>query len=395
MQKNKSGSVFGGALMISGLSIGAGMLALPVMTGRGGFIPAVTIYLLSWLFMTATGLLLAEACVAQKKNVNLITLTQEHLGSLAKVICWFVYLFLFYSLVVAYLTAGRKLLPANLEHWHPGMQMLLFVLILSPFVYIGARAIDKINRLLMVGMLASYAAFLFLAAPHVQVGRLATVDFSPALYAFPVSLLSFGYQGSVPSLARYMEWDGKKIRKAIYLGTLITLIVYILWGAVLLGVIPAEGENSLQELFQSGGSVVEPLGKVIGKGWANSMSTAFAFFAIVTSFLGVCLGLRDFLIDGLGISRNWKGRLASMLLVLIPPFCVALIDPAIFLKALHYGGGLGGAILLGVFPVLIAWNSSRGQSNYPKLVVGGKLFLLFLLLVFIVDIVLDLRLTFS
>ncbi|MES2272690.1 MAG: aromatic amino acid transport family protein, partial [Chlamydiota bacterium] len=54
--------VFGGTLLVAGTSIGAGMLALPVVTASGGFLPALFVYFLCWLFMTCTGLLLLEIC---------------------------------------------------------------------------------------------------------------------------------------------------------------------------------------------------------------------------------------------------------------------------------------------------------------------------------------------
>src|SRR3989344_6702092 len=55
------GHVVGGTLLIAGTAVGVGMLALPVATGPGGFIPSITIYLICWAFMLCTGLLLVEA----------------------------------------------------------------------------------------------------------------------------------------------------------------------------------------------------------------------------------------------------------------------------------------------------------------------------------------------
>ena len=41
-----SNRIVGGTLLVAGTSIGAGMLALPVVTALGGFFPAFFIYLL-------------------------------------------------------------------------------------------------------------------------------------------------------------------------------------------------------------------------------------------------------------------------------------------------------------------------------------------------------------
>jgi tyrosine-specific transport protein len=65
------GHVFGGTMLIAGTMVGVGMLALPVATGEGGFFPAVVIYLICWLFMLCTGLLLLEVCTWMPKDSNL------------------------------------------------------------------------------------------------------------------------------------------------------------------------------------------------------------------------------------------------------------------------------------------------------------------------------------
>ena len=54
------GSVIGGMLLVAGSCIGAGMLALPILTGLAGFIPSLSMLLVACLFMTFTSLLLVE-----------------------------------------------------------------------------------------------------------------------------------------------------------------------------------------------------------------------------------------------------------------------------------------------------------------------------------------------
>ena len=133
----RSKSSLGGALIVSGTSIGGGMLALPVLTGLGGAVPAVIIYFISWIFMMATGLLLAESCLRKKRDVNLITLSEEALGKPGKYLCWLVYLVLFYSLFVSYLSVGATLLPGSLAALPSEIRMLIFLVVLCPFIYMG------------------------------------------------------------------------------------------------------------------------------------------------------------------------------------------------------------------------------------------------------------------
>ena len=101
--------VIGGTLLVGGTAIGAGMLALPVVTGFGGFLPATVIYLICYLFSAATGLLLLEVCYWMPQDANIVSMAKLLLGPFGKIGAWILYLFLFYSLTIAYV-AWRFLL---------------------------------------------------------------------------------------------------------------------------------------------------------------------------------------------------------------------------------------------------------------------------------------------
>jgi tyrosine-specific transport protein len=52
------GNLFGGMLLVAGCCIGAGMLALPVLTGLSGFDPSLLVLIAAWAFLTFTAFLL-------------------------------------------------------------------------------------------------------------------------------------------------------------------------------------------------------------------------------------------------------------------------------------------------------------------------------------------------
>src|SRR5437763_272950 len=94
------GHIIGGGLLIAATTIGVGMLALPVATGPGGFLPSILIYIACWAFMLCTGLLLLEVCSWMPPDSNLITMATRLLGKPGKIICWGVYLFLFEMMMI-------------------------------------------------------------------------------------------------------------------------------------------------------------------------------------------------------------------------------------------------------------------------------------------------------
>jgi tyrosine-specific transport protein len=117
MAKKITGTIFGGTLLLTGSCIGAGMLGLPIMSGLSGFYPSLIAFFGAWAFMTLTGLLLVEANSAFSKKVNLLTMVEKTLGKKGRLLCWVLYLFLFYSLLLAYIAGIGSLVGKIFEQF--------------------------------------------------------------------------------------------------------------------------------------------------------------------------------------------------------------------------------------------------------------------------------------
>ncbi len=387
-------SLLGGALLVTGTAIGAGMLALPVATCLGGFVPACLIYLICWLFMAAAGLLLLEICLWMPEDANIISMASHLLGPAGKLVSWVLYIFLFYCLMIAYTSGGgnfmglviEKLTGYAVPRW---CSLALFVVIFGLIVHFGARLVDRVNAILIIGLIATYVGFAVVGSSEVDLSRLQQTDLWQGILALPIVFASFSYQGIIPSLTNYLRRSAKKVRFAIWVGTGLPFLIYILWEFLILGIIPVEGPNGLLQTKEAGLSAVEPLRHLLATPWVSALGQGFAFFALTTSFLGVGLGLTDFLADGLKIPKRGFNKWALTLTVFIPPFFIAYGNPAIFLKALTYAGGIGCAILLGLLPVIMVWvgRYRRGYMSHIQLY-GGRpllglmaLFVLFELLI--------------
>lgn len=331
-----------------------------------------------------------------KGEVNIVSMAKMTLGTPGKIAAWLLYLFLFYSLTVAYVGGGGGLVKDVFQFmgdqaFPDWLGPLIFLLIFAPFVTLGAKAVDNLNKLLMTGLILSFLVFVVLGIAHIETHFLTSANWPLALTAAPVILTSFGFQGTVPSIIQYLDRDPKKVKKAILWGTTLPLLIYILWEGLILGVVPAE---QLAEARKHGQSAVAPLKNILHIPWIYEVGEFFAFFALVTSFLGVTLGLLDFISDGLKVKKTGKGRLSLSLIVFLPPLIFAMFNPYVFLNALHYAGGLGCALLLGLLPILMVWRGRyvlKYKSSYS--LAGGRptlvllaLFVLFELTMMLVKI---------
>jgi tyrosine-specific transport protein len=386
---NKSGSLFKGSLLVAGTSIGGGMLALPVATSQGGFIPALLIYILCWLFMASTGLLFLEVSTWIKGESNIVSMAQKTLGKPGKWGAWLVYIFLFYCLTLAYVVGCGNLVSQLFPSFiSPQYGPLIFVLLFGPFVYAGTHVVGRLNVWLMLGLVVFFAAFVILGFPHVKAENLVYRNWSLAILGLPIAFTAFAYQGIIPTLVHYMHFNIRLVRLAIIIGSSIPLLTYIIWQWLIQGIVPTFGPGGLVETLQNGDSAVVPLKNFLDTSSIYVIGQFFAFFALVTSFFGVTLGLLDFLADALQVKKDAVQKFWLCLLIFIPPLIISYSHPHIFLVALDYAGGYGCALLLGLLPLLMVWmgrymHGFQGTYTFP----GGKVALIFLFLFVVFELI--------
>lgn len=386
------GSVIGAILLIAGCCTGAGMLGLPILTAFAGFVPSIVLFVISWLFMTTTGLLLLEVNLWFREEVSIVSMAQRTMGAIGRWISWGTFLFLFYSLMVAYIAASGDLLgdfvTASLDIALPsGVGSLLCVLFFGLMIYFGTAVVDHCNRLLMFGLILAYVAMVVMGAPHVESHHLQYANWRAALYIVPPMVISFGYHNLVPSLTTYLGHERRRLVISIVVGTLIPLICYVIWEWLILGIVPIEGEGGFRQALDEGAIATHALKNAVGSAWVVTAAQYFAFFAIVTSFLAVALSFVDFLADGLHVIKDHKGKALLCLLTLIPPLVFGFIYPGIFLTALNYAGAFGAVILFGILPAWMVWVGRYRFGMRDQMIVPGGRPVLLLVIFFSVAVV--------
>lgn len=364
--------LLGGILLVSGTSIGAGMLALPVISSFAGFVPSLFLLGICWLFLFSTSLLLLDVNLAFPGEVNLVTMAGKTLGIWGKVICWITYLLLLYSLTAAYI-AGSSPLFIEAVHFATGFTLpnwlgpFPLLILFGFFVYMGTGPVDWVNRLLMCGLVLTYFLLVALLPPHIQPTLLEHVDTIALWIAIPVVITSYGFHIIIPTLTTYLNHDKKRLRITLFIGSLIPFLVYTLWEFLILGIVPLTGEYGLIEAYMKGQTGASSLSHVLDNGWITSIAKSFSFFAILTSFLGVSLSLSDFLTDGLHMKKFSLGREFACLLTFVPPLIFVLTYQRGFILALQFAG-IFVAILLCILPAVMAWKLPAYKTPFRRFV---------------------------
>lgn len=374
------------SLLIAGTAIGAGMLGLPVATAGSGLIPSWVMYMACWISSLISGLLFLEIAMWLPPHANILSMSKTFLGDSGKILTWGLYIFLFYSLEVAYISEGGHFVVDALGGEIPYfVGLLLFVAFFCFFIYLGTRAADHCNTILMVGLIVSYIMFIAIGFSKVHIFAFNRWGWMAAIGALPVIFTSFGYQGVIPTILEYLHRDRKRTRFAIVLGSFLPFFVYIVWDLVVKGVVPLQGPEGLEATKALGHSAIAPIQKIVAESSFTTIANFFAFFALSTSFIGVTLGLVDFLKDGFRVKSNHINKIWIMLVIFIPCIIITLLDPNLFLSALKYAGGVGCVLLLNVLPIVLVWIGRPKHKNCWR-VPGGNLLLIALMLFLIFEL---------
>ncbi|MEH2428638.1 MAG: aromatic amino acid transport family protein [Nostoc sp.] len=389
---HQPGSVFGSTALIAGTTVGAGILALPAVTLPSGIVPSTSGLIAVWLYALVSGLLVAEVTLNTMRteglsSIGFLGVVEKILGKVGARIAGGAYLFMHYALLVAYITEGGKILGvAAAKIW--GMQILptwvgtmAFTLLFGGIMYLGReKFIEKLNSAFVGIVIVSFLGLLFLGGRHIQSAQLLFQNWSALGSAISVMSVALFFQNVVPLVVTQLEGDARKIRQSIFIGSVIPLIMFLAWNAVILGSVSPDMLHSTSD----GRSIFDPLQILRAGGagqWLGVLVSIFSEFAIATSFIGFVYGLLDLFKDiFLSSQEKVSSRLPLYSLVLFPPMTLGTLNPSIFFTALDYTGTFSISVLGGIIPALMSWKQRQEQENSDStnqpLVPGGKVTLI-------------------
>ena len=374
----------GSTLITSGTMIGAGMLAMPLTSAGIGFTFTVVLLILLWILLTYSALLFVEVYQTAEHDAGIGTLAGQYFGRPGRIVATSVLMIFLYALLSAYVTGGGAILASTLPDFAaPDLKMkgsiLAFTILFGVFVAIGTSFVDALNRFLFIAMIAALFIVLGLMIPEIKIDNLMAMPIDKALLisASPVFFTAFGFHGSIPSLNKYLEGDVKALRFSIIVGSAITLVGYILWQFSTHGVLSQTRFLEILNQDPTLNGLIEAVRVITGSTIIAAIVKIFSALALITSFLGVALGLLDCIDDLLKRAFNISAnRLSLGFLTFLPPLLFAFFYPEGFILALGYAGQMF-AFYAVVLPAALVWKARHQHPNLPYRVPGGSGLLLF------------------
>ena len=377
----------GSTLIVAGTTIGAGMLAMPLTSAGIGFGFTTLLLVSLWLLLAFSALLFVEAYQTVDSDVGLGTLAEKYYGTFGRVISTAVLVIFLYAILAAYVSGASSIfggvLPTIVDKYTTiKVAGVIFTLFFGSFIVTGTTSVDVANRIIFFTKMLAFIVVLGLLLPKVSIENLLEMPIDKALLisALPIFFTSFGFHGSIPSLNKYLEGNVKALRISILVGTAIPLVAYLLWQLATHGVLSQTQFLALLDKDPTLNGLAEAAHEVTGSAWIGITVRVFSAAALITSFLGVALGLFETLEDLLKRVNLPAGRKTLGLLTFIPPMLFAFFFPQGFIMALGYAGQMFAFYAI-VLPIAIVW---RVRKQFPTLayrVKGGSLSLLLALVI--------------
>ncbi len=354
------GSVAEGVFLITGMTIGAGVLGIPYAIMQVG-LKIGLLYLLGFgVLMVCLNLMISETAENTPERFQLAGLAGKYIGSWACTLLSLTIVLSSYGALLAYIVGEGEVLSL-LIGGNPFWWSIAFWVVGSIIIWRGLSAAKKMQKFLsflVILIITGLSLFLFRS---VHVGNWLYTNTAQLL--FPYGIILFALHGSpaVIEAKALLENDPKKLRKAVIIGSLIPIIVYVLFAAAVVGVL---------------GTATTPVATIaLAARFGNGVlfiSNLFALFAMATSFVGLGIALKESLL--------WDDHLSPVIssgLVFIVPIILFVAGLRNFISILNVVGALFIAFEV-LIMILVYWRAkargvfgARPFSRFPAWFLTG------------------------
>ncbi|PIN77210.1 hypothetical protein COV16_07055 [Candidatus Woesearchaeota archaeon CG10_big_fil_rev_8_21_14_0_10_34_8] len=326
-----------------GITIGAGVLALPYVFAQTGFVIGVLELLFVWLIVTLLTLYLAEVVLRTKKDYEVAGLTRKYLGKKWELTIVIVSVLYIYGALLAYgLGLGEAL--HSLFGLNNIFSSVVTFLFLSAIVYFGLEAVTKAELLLTPFIFLIIFAILFSAYDKINVINYASINIKNGFLPFgPLFFALLGFW-CVPDMKK-IAGNRKSLKKTVIIGIAITAFSYLLFTAVVVGVTGAETSKLFSISLSS-----------YTNGYTAILLHLFTVFAIITSFLALGFTLKAILKIDYKFS-NMKAWLCTFVI----PFILLFFVKGSFIDVITVVGA--GASVFVIFILILMFYKAKQKSE--------------------------------
>lgn len=364
----KRSNVFPAIATLTGTIIGAGILGIPYVFAKAGFFIGIIDLIALGILCLFVNLYLGEIILRTRGKHQLPGYAEKYLGKKGKILMLISSLIFLYGALTAYVLGEGQVLSYVL-FGNLGFSMLMsvvFFFIMLPIIYHGIKALEKGETIGLIAVSAIILVIFFFFLPRVNFNNFLFISQNPIIWFMPygVILFSFLAMSALPEMREELIGQEKKMKKAILIGSLIPIVLYILFVAAVYGF--------------SGQSTPEIATIALGR-----LPSLLAIFTMFTAFCALGIALKELYIYDFKLKHDNAFALAffPVFIISIVIMFLNLVD---FIKILSIigsvAGGLAGILIL----LMLKKAKDHGERkseysiplNWPLIIILGIIFIL-------------------
>lgn len=357
---------------LMGTIIGAGVLGIPYVVAQSGLLLGIINILGVGIALLILHLCLGEITLRTKKIHQLTGYIEKYLGRKGKYFMIFSMTVGIYGALMAYIIGEGEILK-TIFGGTALIYSLLFFAIASYVIYKGVKTTGRTDMVIIALMVVIIIAIGIISFNKIDVANYTGIHWANMFLPYGVILFAFVGTAAIPELREELEKNKVQMKKAIIIGSIIPIALYILFALIVIGIIGLQNFNSLTPNERI---ATIALG-IFADRYLLIAANIFAALAMFTSFIGLGLALKGMYEIDLRFHKT-----VAFIFTIVPPLIIALTGLAQFIAVLDFTGAIAGGVD-GILIMLAFWAAKKHGDRKPEYSVNiGKIITAILILMF-------------
>lgn len=366
-----------------GFTIGAGILGIPFVVAKAGFLTGMASILVLGMLVLTLNLYLGEITLRTKGIHQLTGYARIYLGKVGHCLMMASFIISMHGALIAYIIKTGEFLHALLNPLFGGTHLIysiIFLMVSFIIVHEGVKIIEKSEVSMVILIFVIVALLAILAIPHINASNLTGFDISNFFIPYGVVFFAFLALPAMPEMNEELKNNKKDLKKAIIIGSLIPLFIYMLFALIVVGVTGINAtDGAIFGLANILGNNVLLLGSVMG------------ILTMSTSFIAVAFALTEMYHFDHNISNKNSSILACFIPLIISLVLINSNIKNAFFMVLDITGSIGGS-LTGILIILIWLKAKKAGKRKPEYSINNMWIIsLILILMFILGIIFEIK----
>ena len=359
-----------------GFIIGAGILGIPYVIAKSGFLTGLLDIILIGLAILFLNLYTGEIALRTKGSHQLTGYANKYYGKAGKYLMAFFMIIGLYGALVAYIIKEGQFLSAILSPVIGGTPLIysiIFFIIFSILVYIGLRAIEKSELFMGIFFVLIVLIILIFALPHINLQNLSSFEGKNLFIPYGVILFAFFGVPAIPELREELKRNEKSMKKAIIIGSTIPIILYIVFAFIVVGASSKVTDGAILGLSEVLGHKIFLLGIIFG------------ILTMATSFIAVALALKEVYMFDFKLKPFTSSTIACIIPLILALIMIFSNIKNAFFRILDIAGSFG-VSLSAILIILIYFKAKKYGDRKPEYSINNKFVGIILIVMFILGL---------